>query len=61
MNINRGINKTLIALMIAALTLIIIGYFIMSLGDRTISIILLVVSYIVLVPVSLLLTSRDRK
>ena len=40
---------------------IIAGYVIMSFGDRTVSIVLLIVTYIVLIPVALLMTNQKKE
>jgi len=44
-----------------SLVFIISGYIIMSTGDRTVSIILLILAYIVLIPTALLITNKKKE
>jgi hypothetical protein len=59
--IKRNINFGSINIKFLIFTIIIIsiGFFIMSRGDRTISPIVLTISYIILVPLSLLIKSKN--
>jgi len=41
-----------------SLMFIVTGYIIMSLGDRTISIILLVIAYVILIPLAILIPNK---
>jgi len=58
MNKNEKINlgKRNICLLATGIALVIIGYIFMSLGDRIISPILLILGYAVIIPLSLLLS-----
>ena len=48
------------SILIASIILLIIGYFIMSFGDRTISIIILIVTYIILIPIALFIKKTKK-
>ena len=54
---------TLRGYVVLAISLVFImsGYFIMSFGDRTISIILLIAAYVILIPLALLIPNKKKE
>ncbi|MDP8232066.1 MAG: hypothetical protein P9L91_05285 [Candidatus Zophobacter franzmannii] len=55
-----GVFNVNIFIMLVAVLLITIGYFIMSLGDNTMSPILLVIAYVIVIPISLLIKPKKK-
>jgi len=47
-------------ILIISIVFLISGYLIMSFGDRTVSIILLMIAYIVLIPISLFIQEKKK-
>jgi len=47
-------------ILIISIVFLISGYLIMSFGDRTVSIILLMIAYIVLIPISLFIKAKKK-
>ena len=48
-------------ILIISILFIVVGYLVMSFGDRTVSVILLIIAYIVLIPVALMIKSVKKK
>jgi len=59
--IKSAISKRGYVFLIIALLLITVGYVIMSTGDRTISIIFLIIAYVLIIPISLLLPDKKKE
>jgi len=55
-----GVFNVNIFIMLVAVLLITIGYFIMSSGDNTMSPILLVIAYVIVIPISLLIKPKKK-
>jgi len=55
---NSGINKKNLIILLIAIVLITIGYIIMEQGDAVISPIILIISYVILIPVALLFPTK---
>lgn len=53
-------TKTNLIILILAIVLLVVGYIVLSTGDRTISPIILVISYVVLIPLAFLLKKNDK-
>lgn len=53
-------TKTNLIILIMAILLLLVGYIVLSTGDRTISPILLIISYVVLIPFAFLLKKNDK-
>ena len=53
-------NKLNVVLLIAAITITIIGYIIMGTGDNTISPILLIIAYVVLFPAAIVAGTKKK-
>jgi len=56
--LNSGIDKINIILLLICITFIFIGYFIMSQGDITVSPIILIIIYIIIIPLALLIKKK---
>ncbi len=52
-------SKTNLIILILAIVLLVVGYIVLSTGDRTISPIILVISYVVLIPLAFLFKKND--
>jgi len=55
---NSGINKKNLIILLIAIVLITIGYIIMEQGDAVISPIILIISYVIIIPVALLFPTK---
>ena len=55
---NSGITKKNLIILLIAIVLITIGYIIMEQGDAVISPIILIISYVILIPVALLFPTK---
>jgi hypothetical protein len=54
-----GLNKTNYILLLVGILLVTIGYVIMAVGDRTISPIVLIIAYMVIIPIALLWKTKS--
>lgn len=55
---NSGITKKNLIILLIAIVLITIGYIIMEQGDAVISPIILIISYVIIIPVALLFPTK---
>lgn len=57
--VKSGLGKRNYIILLIGVLLVTIGYFVMNTGERTISPIILIIAYVIVIPISLILPAKN--